>query len=224
MKIDLHCHSYYSDDGLSSPRDLIKEALKKGLDGIALTDHETTKGWEEAKKAAKELGAFLILGEEIKVEKNRKKVGDILAFFIKEKIKSREIFLAIKEIKDQGGLVFVAHPFHFREKFRDNLEEYLGLIDGIEVFNGRSFTNGANEKALFFAKKYNLPMIGGSDAHFKGAVGSVFTEAEAKNLEEFKRAILERKTEIARKTSSFIYLFAPFLGKIKHLPSKIKKA
>lgn len=216
MKIDLHCHSYYSDDGLSSPKDLIKEALKKGLDGIALTDHETTKGWTEAKRAAEELGAFLIFGEEIKVEKNGKKIGDILALFIKEEIKSREILDAIKEIKDQGGIVILAHPFHFREKFKDDLEKYLNLIDGIEVFNGRSLTNGANKKALSFAKEYNLPMIGGSDAHYKGAVGTVFTEAEVENLEEFKKAILEKKTKIGGKISPFPYILAPFLGKVRN--------
>ena len=77
MKIDLHTHSYYSNDGLSSPEKLIKTALKKELNGIALTDHNTTAGWKVAIEVAKKLNAILILGEEIKIKKDGKTVGEI---------------------------------------------------------------------------------------------------------------------------------------------------
>jgi hypothetical protein len=62
MKIDMHCHSYYSRDGYSSPEALIRQAQKKGLNGIALTDHNTTKGWQRAQKIADQLGIILIQG------------------------------------------------------------------------------------------------------------------------------------------------------------------
>jgi predicted metal-dependent phosphoesterase TrpH len=55
MKIDLHCHSYYSNDGISSPEKLIKTALKRGLDGIALTDHNTTQGLERGNRSCKKI-------------------------------------------------------------------------------------------------------------------------------------------------------------------------
>jgi len=209
MKIDLHCHSYYSKDGVSSPEKLIKTALKKGLDGIALTDHNTTLGWEEATKAAERLKAVLILGQEQKT-----KEGDILGLFLKEEIKSRELFQAVKEIKAQGGLVVVPHPFHFPENFKDRLEKYKDLIDGIEVFNARLLFSFRDKKALEFAKKHNLAMTAGSDAHYHGGVGDAYVIAdEAENLEEFKKAILEKKIKIEGKKSSLFYLVFPTLAR-----------
>jgi predicted metal-dependent phosphoesterase TrpH len=55
VKIDLHTHSTRSD-GLDSPTDLIINAKKAGLDVIALTDHDTVSGWDEARGKAIELG------------------------------------------------------------------------------------------------------------------------------------------------------------------------
>ena len=96
MKIDLHCHTYYSHDAISSPEQLIKQALKSGLDGIAITDHETTAGWNEAIKAGEKLKAKIILGEEIKTNQ-----GDILALFITKQIdgKNKDPKWVINEIK-----------------------------------------------------------------------------------------------------------------------------
>jgi len=209
MKIDLHCHSYYSKDGVSSPEKLIKTARDKNLDGIALTDHETTKGWEEAKKAAKKYGVFLILGQEQKTEK-----GDILGIFLKKEIKSKKFLEAVKEIKAQEGLIVLPHPFHPIEGFKDNVEKYLDLIDGIEVLNGRLPFSFFDKKAKIFAQKHNLAQVGGSDVHFHKGVGSVFTVAQATSLEEFKNAILNKKTEAFGKKSSFLYLIFPTLGKL----------
>ena len=218
MKIDLHCHSYYSKDAISSPEKLIKTALKKGLNGIALTDHNTTAGWEEAMKSAEKLNAVLILGEEIKTKRNGKTIGDILGLFLKEEIKSREPFEVIKEIKAQGGIVIIPHPFHFPENFKESLEKYKNLIDGIEVFNARLPFSFRDKKSLEFAKKYNLAMTAGSDAHYYGGTGDAYVIANgAKNLEEFKKAILEKKTKIEGKKSSPLYLVFPTLARIERI-------
>jgi len=212
MKIDLHCHSYYSPDAISSPEDLIKTALEKGLDGVAITDHDTTAGWQEAIKAAQKLNAFLILGEEI-----RTKQGDILGLFLKKEVKGKgdDPLQVIKKIKNQGGIVVIPHPFHFLEKFKGNLTEYKDLIDGIEVFNSRALF-GNDKKALDFAKKHNLAKIASSDAHHKNCVGDAYTIVEeVKNLEDFKSGILERKTKTKGKRSSAFYLIFPALTRIK---------
>lgn len=215
MKIDLHCHSYYSGDGISLPEKLIKTVLKKGLDGIALTDHDTTAGWEEAMKVAEKLNAILILGEEIKTKRNGKTIGDILGLFLKKEIKSQEPFEVIKEIKTQGGIAIISHPFHFPENFKESLEKYKNLIDGIEVFNARLPFSFQDKKSLEFAKKYNLAMTAGSDAHYYGGAGDAYVIAsEAKNLEEFKKAILEKKTKTEGKKSSPFYLVFPALARI----------
>ena len=69
MKIDFHVHSLYSEDAFSSPKELSETAFEIGLDGFALTDHETTSGWEEAKKSAKKYGLFLFLVKKLKPKK-----------------------------------------------------------------------------------------------------------------------------------------------------------
>lgn len=197
--MDLHCHSYYSKDGISSPEKLIKTALKKGLDGIALTDHDTTKGWSVAIEAAKKLNAVLILGQEIKIKKNRKIVGEILGYFLKEEVnpKGKNVEEIIQEIKKQGGIAVIAHPFYWRKPFK-NLEKYKNLVDGIEIFNSRSQTKRGNQKAFDFTQKNNLPMTAGSDAHSCFEIGNAYIEADVKNLEELKEAILKKEINPVR--------------------------
>jgi len=217
MKIDLHCHSYYSNDGISSPEKLIKTGLKKGLDGIALTDHDTTKSWEEAIKVAKKLNAILILGQEIKIKKEGKTIGEILGYFLKEEInpegKSGDEVIA--EIKRQGGIAIISHPFGWKKPFLE-LEKYLRLVDGIEVFNSRSQTKKGNQKALQFAQKNNLSMTAGSDAHSYFEVSNAYIEAEVKNLQELKEAILNRQVKIiGHQSPIFVQIFA-IIGKLIH--------
>lgn len=213
MRIDLHCHSYYSDDGISSPEKIIKTALKKGLDGIALTDHDTTNGWREAIEAAEKLKAVLVLGEEIKTKK-----GDILGLFLKNKIngKGENPFKVIKEIKKQGGIAIIAHPYHFPENFKDDLIKYKYLVDGIEVFNAKLPIALADKKAFNFAKTHNLSMIGGSDSHYHSKTGDGWTAADVGNIEDFKKAILNRQTKTGGKKSPlpFFYLVYSTLARL----------
>lgn len=208
MKIDLHCHTKYSYDGSSELKDIIAEAKRKGVDGIVVADHDNTKVWPEAKES----DFPVILGEEIKTSK-----GDVLGLFLKEEIKGhgKDPRWVMEEIKKQGGVVVVPHPFHDVERFRDNLENYLDLIDGLEVFNGRRPFSSPDRKAYEFAQKHNLAMTGGTDAHYFRPIGDVYTEGEAKTLEEFKQALLNRKTRAKGKKSNLIYFFCPMIEKTK---------
>lgn len=217
MKIDFHTHSYYSKDGIFSPEALLKAAKKKGLDGIALTDHNTGRGWEEAQDAAKKLNAFLVLGEEIIVKEKGKTLGEILGYFLKKEINPRgkNVEEIIDEIKKQGGLAIIAHPFNWRKPVF-GLEKYKNLADGIEVFNARSQTKRGNNMALDFAKRNNLAIIAGSDAHSSFEVGSAYMEAKANNLEELKEEILQKRVKIYGKESPiFVQVFAT-IGKMMH--------
>lgn len=212
MKIDLHCHSYYSHDGASSPKKLLEEAKKKGLDGIALTDHDTIDGWKEAKETAQKLGIFLISGEEIKTKK-----GDIIGIFLEKEVKGKgkEPVWVINEIKKQNGIVIVPHPFHFPENFNDDLKKYVNLVDCFEVFNSRGIFYFQDKKAFEFSQKYNLAMTAGSDSHFYKTIGDAYTIVDnANNLEDFKKAILERKTKINGKKTPLYYFIFPALTKI----------
>lgn len=211
MKIDLHCHTHYSYDALSSPHTLIKKASQRGLDGIAVTDHDNCNAWEEAIKAGKELNMKIILGEEI--TSNR---GDILGLFLQKEIQMKygEPLDIIKEIHKQGGLAIIPHPFHIPEHFRDSLEKYIGVIDGIEVFNARRPFSYADKKALNFARKHNLITTAGSDCHIHFACGDAYAECGANSLEEFKQKLLNRDVITKGKKSSILTLFAPALRKL----------
>lgn len=208
MKIDLHCHSYHSKDGISSPESLLVQAKKRGLDGIALTDHNNTKGWKRAQKKAEELKMLFIPGEEIKIRENGKFIGEILAYFIKEEINpegktGEEI---IKEIHNQGGIAIIAHPYHWKKPFKE-LEKYKNIVDGVEVFNSRSQSKKGNEMSLFFAEKNKLPITAGSDCHTKWEIGNAYIETNTNNLKE---DILNKKIKIAGKQSLFfIQLLSP---------------
>lgn len=64
MRIDLHTHSDRSD-GTATPAELVRAARRSGLDVVALTDHDTTDGWDEAAAAAQDEGITLVRGLEI---------------------------------------------------------------------------------------------------------------------------------------------------------------
>jgi len=211
MKVDTHIHTNYSKDGMSKIKDIILVAQKKGMNAIAITDHNSTEAWAEAIRISQELNFPIILGDEI-----NSKQGEIIGLFLKEKIKGRnkEARFVMEEIKKQGGLVIIPHPFHGRLSFKDDLSKYIDLINGIEALNARRLFNEPDKKAYDFAIKHNLAITGGSDAHCAQAVGDGYTECDANNLEEFKQAIVNKKTLAKGKKSNIIYSLAPTLAKL----------
>lgn len=207
----MHCHSYYSKDSICSPSSLLENAWKKGLDGIALTDHDTTKGWEEAEKTAKELKMFLIKGQEIKIRENGRTIGEILAYFLEEAIdtKGKGLTEITREIREQGGISIIAHPFNAKKPFKD-IERHKDSVDGIESFNSRSQDEEGNDNSLLLARKYGLPFTGGSDAHTPFEVGNCYIESSADSLEGLKKAILDKKIRVVGKRSPYLLqVFSP---------------
>ncbi|MCJ7817039.1 MAG: PHP domain-containing protein, partial [Candidatus Aenigmarchaeota archaeon] len=91
MKLDLHVHTKYSADSINTPWFIMKMLKKRGLDGLAVTDHNTTRGWKSMHEAARENNLQLILGEEIKIRQEGKKAGEILALFLNEEIRPGEV-------------------------------------------------------------------------------------------------------------------------------------
>ncbi len=170
-KFDLHIHSCYSKDSVSKPKDIVKFAIKKGLGGIAITDHNTIKGSLETQKIAKKINPdfIVILGSEI-----RTKQGELLAYDIQEEIPKGLSFEETFElIKEQGGLCIIPHPFsnYFLRPLSKRWDKNIfKKVDGIEVFNSGNLKIG-NKKAMFVAKKLNLPVTAGSDAHVIDSIG-----------------------------------------------------
>jgi predicted metal-dependent phosphoesterase TrpH len=202
MKCDFHIHSYYSYDGSSSPEEIIKDAIKKGIDCIAITDHEEIKGAMEAQKKAAD-SILIIPGIEIKSRQ-----GDILGLNVKNVIpKGLTAKDTIKKIKEQGGVVVIPHPFAAFYPFKGNLENILELIDAIEVLNGSTFQRD-NKKALDFVKKHNLPFIAGSDAHCSKEIGQVYLEIPGNNLsiEQVLEAVKNKKGKLGGEKANFLNL------------------
>ena len=201
MKCDLHIHSYVSYDSISSPENIVKEASKKGIDCIAITDHGEVKAFNEIKKHALGKGILVIKGIEIKSDK-----GDIIGLNIKDKIpEGLSVKETIRRIKEQNGFVIIPHPFFKYNRFKEDLNNILKDIDAIEVLNA-SIPKSDNKKALDFAKKNNLPFVASSDAHSPCFVGEAYLEIPGSQLsvKEILIAIKSKKGKIGGKELSFL--------------------
>jgi len=211
MEFDLHIHSKYSYDSLSEPAKIVKVAKKKGLSGIAITDHNTLKGGLEALKYADD-EFLVIVGEEVATDG-----GEIIGLFLKEELKSRSALTVIKEIRNQGGIAILAHPY--KRTSRINME-IIKKIDAVEGFNSRGKRLGSGDKnrlALELAQKHNLPLTAGSDAHFLFEIGRARCIIEkGLSAKEVKQAILNGEAEISGKVSSiFVEPFSQLIKMIK---------
>jgi len=214
MKIDLHVHTKYSPDSISSIERIIKTAKRKGMDAVAITDHDTAKGWREALKVSKKLNFPVVLGEEIMTITDGRKTGEILGLFLNEEIKSREPMEVIDEIKSQGGVVVIPHPFDNQRIALKNIKKYLKFIDAIEAFNSKVNSKSANLKAFEFAVENKIGTTGGSDAHIWLNVGNAYTVANASDLESFRKAIKNGKTGAYGRMRPSYTKFFPKIAKI----------
>lgn len=193
MKYDLHTHSKYSSDGILEPQKIAKIAVKKGLDGIAVTDHDTIKGGLETKKFENE-NFKVIVGSEIYTTR-----GEIIGLFLSEEIKSREFNEVCDEIKDQDGLVIVPHPFDESRKSSFQIKkEDIQRLNAIETINSRCIYQKYNKKAAIFAKNNNLHAVGGSDAHFSYEIGNAGISIESHDV---RNAILKNDLNVLGKRS-----------------------
>ena len=171
-KIDMHVHTTYSSDGKEKIEDIIKQAKRVGLDGIAITDHNSTEGWKETVEFGKKYGIIVIKGEEVSSSKGHIK-GHILAYGIREKIeKGLSPEETVKEIRKQGGVAVAAHPYRISNGLGDVARKVD--FDAIEVLNSRS-PRFINRKAERLAEEMGKPMTGGSDAHEINEIGAAYT-------------------------------------------------
>jgi predicted metal-dependent phosphoesterase TrpH len=201
---DLHMHTNWSHDCTVDPADLIMHAEAIGLGGIAVTDHNVFDGALETVALAEEHELIVIPGEEIKTDNQ----GEIIGLFLREKI-ARGLSFAdtIHAIKEQDGLVYLPHPFDRLHAIAEpaTLQRHLADIDVFEVYNARLLFEAYNDEALRFARKYNLTMGAGSDAHVLQGVGTGAVRMRAfEGPEEFLLSL--RSAQVLRRPRSLVYL------------------
>ncbi len=199
MRYDMHIHSKYSHDGTLEPGKILKIARKKGLDGIAITDHGTIKGALKARRERRYMrdAVDVIVGAEILTD-----IGEVIGLFIEEEITSTDFECVIEEIKSQGGIVVLPHPFdEIRRSSLHPRDEHARFIDCVEVMNARCRLQKFNEHAMKFAVEHDLGMTAGSDAHFADEIGNAGVCIDGdikKSLLRGKVRIFGNKTPILR--------------------------
>jgi hypothetical protein len=201
---DLHLHTSWSHDCTVDVEDLLDNAEAQGLGAIAVTDHNVFGGALEAVELARDRDLIVIPGEEVKTDGQ----GEVIGLFLSEEIPRGMSFGdTVAAIKAQGGLVYLPHPFDRLHSIPDaaTLRRHLGTIDVFEVYNARLLFEGYNDEALRFARKYNLTMGAGSDAHVPQglATGGVRMRSFG-GPEEFLLSL--RSAEILRRPKSLAYL------------------
>ena len=190
---DLHMHTNLGD-GWISPRKLVEQVARRGLDVIAVTDHDHLEG---AKRVEALLGAGVGLVKGVEVTTRG---GHLLGLFVEEAPRPmRSVEETIDAIKAQNGLVVVAHPFGrlVPSLSRKRIDELLGKgyqIDGLEIYNP-SPANARQRAAVIGANRdWGLAEIGSSDAHFWQHIGAGYTNFPGTTADDLRRAIVNRET------------------------------
>ena len=173
LKVDLHVHTVYSD-GLGTVKEVLEAARRKGLDGLAITDHGTIEGYLEAKSYGGNL-PFVLPGYEVSTD-----AGHVLVLGLEAlpKVKGSKLPLILYEdlmawVRDLGGLAILAHPAVGRPK----MEKWSRFKpDAVEVLNASYPIYGyLVPKGIRIAAELEVPGIGGSDAHYTECVGDAYT-------------------------------------------------
>lgn len=204
MKADLHVHTIYSRDCSMSLEAVIDVAMKRNIECIAVTDHNTIVGALEMKRMAP---FTVIVGEEIKTAQ-----GEVIGLFLEEEIPqllSPEE--TVSRIKEQGGVVYVPHPFDRVRRSRlatDALYALVNSIDIIEVHNSRTTFEADNALANEFARTFNLLKAGGSDAHSEMEIGRTYVRMSPFSTKEEFLASLARAEVVGRKSNPLVHLLS----------------
>jgi hypothetical protein len=213
-------HTDHSPDCATPVEVLLATAREQGLGAIAITDHNEISGALEA--VAKADGIKIIVGEEVKTASQ----GEVIGLFLHERIaRGMDLAQTVAEIRRQGGLVYVPHPFD-RMHAVPGYEHLLALLDEIdvfEIFNPRVAIGSFNEEAARFAAKYRLTAAAGSDSHVAAGLGSVRVRMrDFDGPQEFLESL--RDAEIHTRPTSLLYVQALKFLETKATPEGARRA
>jgi len=197
------------------PARVVRVAKARGIDAIAITDHGEIGGALEARNAAG--GEILVIvGEEIDTE-----AGDILGLFLKEKIEAEDPLEAIAAIHAQGGVAVLPHPFSKTASIDDRVARALDACEGFNARHSKVPSIEGTEgepRVMEFARRFDLSLTAGSDAHFAREIGRARTIVPASTLEEARAAILRGDTVLSgRRSSPFNLLASAALRSLRRL-------
>jgi len=182
LKIDLHVHTNYSHDSLITRKDLIFYAEKRGLDGVAITDHDRIDG---ALKIAKETDFLVIPGIEVSSLN-----GHIIGLNVSELVPSKlSVDETLDRIHDAGGIAIACHPITF---FKESLKGHISpRFDAIEVINSSAFPfRYSVRRGEEIASRLGITGVAGSDAHYGPEIGYAYTLVNAESeVDEIVTAI-----------------------------------
>ena len=162
-------HTCFSHDAYQTPRELVDRARELQLDRVAVTDHHTLDGALRARDLDPER---VIVGEEITARCGTDVIGIYLAKRIARGLPLERV---VDEIRAQGGVVYLPHPFAYLRDARRRFERAAPLVDIIEVWNSRAFYGPWNRLAMQEVRARRIPEAGGSDAHFSAELGRALT-------------------------------------------------
>ncbi len=191
FKIDLHTHSVSSPDGGLTSKDYEQMLQSGGLDFIAITDHDKT---DFAKGLQAKLGDKIIVGEEIYARE-----GELIGLYLQRTIPSGlSVRDTAKRIRDQGGLVYVPHPFEgFREGLQEtDLDTIADMIDIVEVHNGRALLHYKHKQAFMWAARHLKAVASSSDAHGWKGWGRTFSVVDPAPTRENLVELLSHATHV----------------------------
>ncbi len=193
LNFDLHTHSFFSGDGVSTPEELIATAKARGLQGLALTDHNTCEGMDYLLRKGLirpdglPVNGFLVIpGVEVSTAE-----GHLICLGVTlPNMKGRPALEVCRAIHERGGLAIPPHPYdYFRAGIRESVLKVLDA-DAIEVYNAATTFQFCNKKALEYAKARGYAMTAGSDGHHENSMGVAYTTLE---VEEFTLAAVLRQ-------------------------------
>jgi len=206
MRVDLHVHTRYSGHSLLRPEHIVKVAKKRGLDTLAITDHDEIQGAIEVSRMFP-----TIIGEEVSSDD-----GDIIGLFLTEKVQRGSAKQVMESIRAQGGLVIIPHPFDSMRGGKVMSEEVCADADCIEIFNSRVINKADNDKARAFAESKNIPAVVGSDAHTSMEIGKAWMDIRSIDDPESFLASLKDAKMHTRK-SSVAVRFITLLLKVREM-------
>jgi predicted metal-dependent phosphoesterase TrpH len=226
IDVDLHMHTDHSGDCATPVEVLLATAREQGLGAIAVTDHNEISGALEAAAQAAAAGANppvkVIVGEEVKTASQ----GEVIGLFLRERIpRGLSLEETVAEIKRQGGLVYVPHPFDRMHSVPDyeHMLRILDDVDAIEIFNPRVAIGAFNDEAVRFAAKYRIVAGAGSDSHVAQGLGSVrIRMRDFDGPQEFMQSL--RDAEIVTRPSSLLYVQALKFLQTRATPSSARRA